>query len=191
MAKTVKRPICGAKSRQTGQPCKNVAGKKTDHVGTGKCFLHGGATPIKHGARSKVKRATVIQRTEELRNDPKLLDLHAEVAFLKALREVFLDQWSEGCTGYFVLVLSKLIDQIGKMVDRIWRHEARTSICLATVNRALEQFGLETALAAEETIKDPTTLRNFHDALGRRWSTVRLDPRHINNTTSSDWSDGS
>lgn len=46
---------CGAKTR-AGTPCRYVAGYKTDHVGQGRCRLHGGATPIKHGRRSTIKR---------------------------------------------------------------------------------------------------------------------------------------
>lgn len=47
--------VCGAKTR-AGTPCRYVAGYKTDHLGQGRCRLHGGATPIKHGRRSKIKR---------------------------------------------------------------------------------------------------------------------------------------
>lgn len=35
---------CGGTSRQ-GTPCKNAAGYKTDHPGSGNCAFHGGATP--------------------------------------------------------------------------------------------------------------------------------------------------
>lgn len=40
-----KNNICGAKSKQTGQPCKQPAGWGTDHFGTGRCKLHGGRSP--------------------------------------------------------------------------------------------------------------------------------------------------
>lgn len=36
--------ICGARNR-AGKPCRNVAGKATDHVGYGRCASHGGKTP--------------------------------------------------------------------------------------------------------------------------------------------------
>lgn len=36
--------LCGAKTRQ-GHPCRQVAGYMTDHVGTGRCGFHGGASP--------------------------------------------------------------------------------------------------------------------------------------------------
>jgi hypothetical protein len=39
------KPKCGAKGKTTGNPCRNPAGFKTDHVGAGRCHLHGGGTP--------------------------------------------------------------------------------------------------------------------------------------------------
>lgn len=37
-------PKCGAKTK-AGRPCKKPAGHGTQHVGTGRCKLHGGASP--------------------------------------------------------------------------------------------------------------------------------------------------
>jgi hypothetical protein len=78
---------CGARSRSTGKPCLNVAGKGTDHLGEGRCRLHGGATPIKHGLYSKVRRTRLGQRMAEIENDPDLLNLETELALLKVLAE--------------------------------------------------------------------------------------------------------
>lgn len=35
---------CGAKKKSNGEPCRNAAGKGTDHVGYGRCKYHGGST---------------------------------------------------------------------------------------------------------------------------------------------------
>jgi len=40
--------ICGAENR-AGDPCQQVAGWGTDHVGEGRCKLHGGVTGDNHG----------------------------------------------------------------------------------------------------------------------------------------------
>jgi len=37
----VQKNICGAKTRK-GTPCKNQAGFRTNHLGEGRCYLHGG-----------------------------------------------------------------------------------------------------------------------------------------------------
>lgn len=44
-------PFCGAKKRD-GSTCRQTAGQGTDHVGTGKCWLHGGAST---GPKNKEK----------------------------------------------------------------------------------------------------------------------------------------
>ena len=79
--------ICGALSKSTQKPCQNIAGKGTDHVGEGRCRFHGGATPIKHGLYSKVRRTRLGQRMTEIENDPDLLNLETELALLKVLAE--------------------------------------------------------------------------------------------------------
>ena len=79
------KPICGAISRSTNQPCRNTAGKATNHVGQGRCKYHGGATPIKHGAYSKVVRHQLRHVMEEIDQQGDVLDLHSEVVLLKAL----------------------------------------------------------------------------------------------------------
>lgn len=48
------KTICGAKTR-AGTPCKQLAGWGTDHVGEGRCKLHGGKST---GPKDKVKAAT-------------------------------------------------------------------------------------------------------------------------------------
>lgn len=39
------KPTCGAKGRQTGEPCQKQAGWGTTHPGYGHCKFHGGSTP--------------------------------------------------------------------------------------------------------------------------------------------------
>jgi hypothetical protein len=51
------RPQCGARKRQPaypGETCARPAGWGTEHAGYGKCKLHGGATPYRHGRYSRV-----------------------------------------------------------------------------------------------------------------------------------------
>src|SRR5690606_32990598 len=71
--------LCGARSRTTGRPCKHIAGFRTDHVGTGKCFLHGGRTPShnKHSITVEVERrmATYGEPIEDIDAPRALLGL--------------------------------------------------------------------------------------------------------------------
>lgn len=51
------RPICGAKARSTGGVCQRPPGAGTDHLGYGRCSLHGGSTRNGriHGARLRAE----------------------------------------------------------------------------------------------------------------------------------------
>lgn len=65
---------CGAKTR-SGKPCQHQAGHRTDHVGTGKCYLHGGASKgapkgnknaLKHGIYSRLFTNQQIDEAKEM-----------------------------------------------------------------------------------------------------------------------------
>jgi hypothetical protein len=52
-------PLCDARKRQPrypGETCARPSGWGTSHPGFGRCKLHGGATPYKHGRYSRVVR---------------------------------------------------------------------------------------------------------------------------------------
>jgi len=53
-------PRCGAYARTTGFPCKSPAMKN------GRCRMHGGKTPIKHGLRSKFYKRQQVEIKEIL-----------------------------------------------------------------------------------------------------------------------------
>jgi len=78
---------CNAVNRSGGY-CSLQAGFGTDHVGTGRCKFHGGASPggpIKHGLYSKSYTLSLAEKTEELRQHPELFHLSAELLSLKGL----------------------------------------------------------------------------------------------------------
>jgi hypothetical protein len=51
--------VCGAAGRQ-GRPCQKPAGWATDHVGTGRCKLHGGSTPNHVVAAKRIQASGVL-----------------------------------------------------------------------------------------------------------------------------------
>ena len=56
MASSVVTPpaeYCNTRPR-TGTLCRHQAGWRTWHPGVGRCGLHGGATPVRHGRYSQV-----------------------------------------------------------------------------------------------------------------------------------------
>jgi hypothetical protein len=78
---------CTAKSKRSQQQCRGPAVKGTD-----KCRMHGGTTPIQTGLHSKYARGRLATRIDELRSDPRLLDIDTDIAALRALQEEVLER---------------------------------------------------------------------------------------------------
>jgi len=79
-------PVCGARSKRTGNPCQQPA------MPNGRCRLHGGKTPsgpaspnFKHGRYSKVKLPDgFLEKFEEQKNDTELLAISEDIMLLNA-----------------------------------------------------------------------------------------------------------
>ncbi len=84
--------LCGALSKSTGQPCKNIAGKGTSHIGQERCRWHGGATPSKHGRYSKIRQTRLGKVMAEIVEREDLMQSYEEVALAKALLEQTIER---------------------------------------------------------------------------------------------------
>lgn len=106
---------CGAATR-SGAPCAKQAGWGTDHVGQGKCRLHGGATPVKHGRYSAIKRPRLRQliAAQDREGDADVLNTLPEI---RAVRALFID-YVERYDAYTDALLAWYADwQLGKVID--------------------------------------------------------------------------
>lgn len=193
-------PYCGAKKKQGPGTCTQAPGWGTDHPGAGKCKLHGGSSPIKHGLYSKIQRASLRERMAELQADPaKLLDLLPEVALLKVLTEDLLIRWDDifGPEGALMIwwmngresekrptpppnlpditMVATLVDKVARVADIVQKHQQQKSVSLATLNRVMEQMGVEVAAALQEIKLDPNTATALCAVIERRWGSLRLD----------------
>lgn len=220
---------CGAKTR-SGTPCRRPAGWGTDHPSQGRCKLHGGATPIKHGRYSKITRPRIKELLDELEHDPDPLDLTPELKLLRALVQDYVERYdhltealhawhnsfgSEYRAAYEewretvikmvsdftehepsdlpsppdpneyenkprqvidILSVGKYIGEIGRLVERIEKVKAEGSISLETLDRVLEQLGVEVVQAAQEAISDATARTTLLRDIERRWGSIRLEP---------------
>jgi hypothetical protein len=90
-------PVCGARNRAGAKhpTCQRVAGWGTDHHGDGRCKYHGGATPVKHGAYSKIRRTRLGELAEEHLRNPDPLNLFSELAYGRAMFEDWVDRYTE------------------------------------------------------------------------------------------------
>jgi len=71
------------------------AGWGTDHLGQGRCKLHGGATPIKHGRYSLIRRDGIRELIEQHEKDPDPLNILPELAAARALFQDFIERYDE------------------------------------------------------------------------------------------------
>jgi hypothetical protein len=89
-------PKCGAKGKRGRQKtCAHPAGFRTNHPGVGKCWLHGGATPIKHGLYSKVVSEQNQAMVEQLAKAPDLSSLDREIALMRVIIHEFSEKTFE------------------------------------------------------------------------------------------------
>lgn len=88
------KPLCLRKLKN-GRFCKQPAGARTEHLGTGRCWLHGGRagrTPI-HGRRSEVSRYALRRTYENWLDDPNRKELDAELTVLRLLLSETLEEY--------------------------------------------------------------------------------------------------
>jgi hypothetical protein len=87
--------VCGAQKRQGVGECARPAGWGTDHVGQGRCKLHGGSNPLKHGRYSTIQRPRIRALIEEHEADPNPLNTLPELAAARALFQDWVDRYEE------------------------------------------------------------------------------------------------
>lgn len=93
---TPARLECGAqKRRKPGEFCRQPAGKNTPHEGSGKCWLHGGLTPVKSGRWSTVTRRAIKELVNAMQQDPEPLDILQDLFMVRALLIDFLNRYEE------------------------------------------------------------------------------------------------
>jgi hypothetical protein len=119
--------LCGGKKRGGEGTCSQVAGWGTAHPGTGRCKLHGGASPsgamspqFRHGRYSLSHRENMAMKAQQFINDPAPGDLTGELAILRALLQTYLDRFEHtNMTLTDIQSVYGMIDSIGRMVERI------------------------------------------------------------------------
>lgn len=132
---------CNGRNKAHTKYCRNVAGYKTNHVGTGRCFLHGGASVrgvqhynFKDGKYSKVMPENLVKHYETTISDGRLLELRDDIALIAALISDSLIDLKENYKSslqYFKLMKAVLSNLM---------LEARLSGVDPTVAARLEEF---------------------------------------------------
>lgn len=131
---------CGAWGRQGQMPCRHPAGFRTDHSGFGKCYLHGGNAPVKHGRYARVQNQAIKDLLDELEDDDDPMNLLPEVQLLRALVINYVNNYE----GYIAALEAwqRSFDKafIGKW--QAWWEEMRADI-LETEDREMRDHMIE------------------------------------------------
>lgn len=107
-------PFCGA-AKKDGTTCRQTAGKRTNHVGIGNCWLHGGATPTHQAAAS----VAMARETAQLFAVPR--DVHPIDGLLEEYARTagMVDSYEAMCSGLLPdeVVGGMISEEISTTVD--------------------------------------------------------------------------
>lgn len=160
--------VCGGKTRGGGQ-CQRPAGWGTQHVGEGRCKLHGGASlrgeqspTFKTGRYSKYLNASLTAKLDMVEDDNPL-DLLPELQVQRALFAEYIERFGAGyrLSAQDVSYLMDWSSEIGRTVERIVKLRNDTALTAAEV--ALIAARIPDVVA--KFIPDANQQRAFIDAL--------------------------
>lgn len=188
--------MCGAqlRRRERGRLCQLAKGYKTPHPDQGKCWLHGGLTPIKHGLGSLITHGRLkdlIRKVQEL--DHAVMDLEPEALLMRAMVIDFVNRYDEFRdhleTWYDALDsknhddglppvsrrypeledAAKLLEGVSRIVERMHKITREGSITLDVFRATMTQMGMSVA----KHVADETLLA----AIEKEWSLIMVDPK--------------
>jgi hypothetical protein len=127
---------------QEGMRCTNVAGYKTNHVGTGACSFHGGNSTknpnIVTGRHAKSTKARLDAQIQQYLNKDRgdLLDLTYHLAATRAIFDEFLVDFPEATADDYGLWFGRfqgIVGTLGTLVEKITKVDSRNSLTAAQV----------------------------------------------------------
>lgn len=176
---------CGKKNRAGGK-CAKPAGWGTDHVGVGPCKLHGGATPVKHGRYSAIKRQSLGTLIAQYEADPEPLNLLPELATARALFRDYLDR-NEGKGDVDTSGATAHLEAIARIVKRIEDIRAQDAISRPELIRVMAEMGrnaehriaqlgrrMEEMLPPEKLSHLEDLMNDMREGLQDDWNRIRI-----------------
>lgn len=151
---------CNARRRHGTGYCRNPAGFKTKHVGTGRCHLHGGCggrPPARGGLYSPEFKQTIAEKADAIRQHPELYSLTAEFVLVKAMISSVLEALPEDPMEWF----EDGMDTVDGKRTRIGPDNVSKIRTLITLQDSARKT-YKTMVEAEQRAK--TTL-SFHDLM--------------------------
>lgn len=135
-----KGPVCGATNKRSGKPCQHPAGRRTDHPGAGRCWLHGGVGQVNlPGSRydDLKARPRLKELVAQYAAEPDPLDLTRELILLRALVQDYVERydditasliaWHASFNGDFELLVRRWRSEVAKYLEEAEREECEPS----------------------------------------------------------------
>lgn len=130
VAPIISDTYCNARTRNgnggEGGHCRHEAGWGTDHAGIGRCKLHGGASPTRHGLYSHVTKHRLADRIARLReSEDELLDLREQIALQAAVIQEYLSGFESGSElkAEDAKTLAGLVESVSRNIERFHKIE--------------------------------------------------------------------
>lgn len=184
---TAPTTTCNARTR-SGNLCRLPAGHRTTHVGQGRCRLHGGATPIRTGRYSVIKRDSLRDMISHYEADPDPLNVLPELAAARAIFQDFVeryDAWAGALIAWHesfrsesaerepkpvqVLDISdayRIVAEITRIVERIEKVRAANAISRPDMLRVMTEMGR----VVEAYVQDETARAKIREG----WLSIRV-----------------
>lgn len=184
-------PFCGAKRANRSATCKNYAGFRTDHPGTGRCFKHGGNAGLRgstqHGRYSKLEHRRVKEIMDTLTAmQDNAMDLIPEANLLRAMLIDYVnryDEFVEALMAWYadpetkarprraldVTDAANLAESISRIIHRMHQITSEGAISLITFKRVTEMMGIIVA----KYVKDEKLLEH----ISHEWQQLALDAK--------------
>jgi len=121
--------------------CNKYAGWRTDHTGTGACYLHGGTAgrkaTIADRRQSFMARYRLQDKIDVLLQDTEaLLDLSTELAAAKAIAQELIETFPEREDDHFTIHLARftnVLKTLANVTDKISLIQSRQALTAAQV----------------------------------------------------------
>ncbi len=141
---SISHPVCFRRIKKSTIPyarCSNIAGFKTDHVGTGACAYHGGASKphgIVTGANARVTKIRLQDQINEyLQMDrDKLMDLSFQLAATRAIFDEFIVRFPDPDDDNYGINLHRfqgIVGTLSTIVEKISKIDNRNTLTTAQV----------------------------------------------------------
>jgi hypothetical protein len=158
---------CGAQttSNEGHEPCRNRKGFRTPHPMEGRCWKHGGLTPIKTGIYSKVQGTRLkglIERTREETANPLAVATEGLI-MMRALSMAFLEDHSDLNDRKAILQAANLCSRSISAAGRVHAMTQGDSLPIAAVDRLCRCM----AEVVSNVVKDPKLLEQIKQKWGR------------------------